>query len=125
VGFTDNWVSVSVLSVAVPDVCSPFWLTFAGLSICMTDHYAVLSLRSSATLADIKRAFRQQASVHHPDRNPAPEASARFRAVQEAYDVLSDAVRRKAYDDNRQRNLLDSPIDTAREIWAAYFSRVI
>jgi DnaJ-class molecular chaperone len=45
--------------------------------------------------------------------------------VQEAYDVLSDAVRRKAYDDNRQRNLLDSPIETAREIWAAYFSRIV
>jgi DnaJ-class molecular chaperone len=45
--------------------------------------------------------------------------------VQEAYDVLSDAVRRKAYDDNRQRNLLDSPIDTAREIWSAYFARIV
>jgi hypothetical protein len=38
--------------------------------------------------------------------------------------VLSDAGRRKAYDDNRQRNLLDSPIDTAREIWTAYFNRI-
>lgn len=91
----------------------------------MTDHYAVLNLRSSATLSDIKKAFRLQASIHHPDRNAAPEAAARFRAVQEAYDVLTDAVRRKAYDDNRQRNLLDSPIDTAREIWAGYFSRIV
>ena len=71
----------------------------------MTDHYAVLNLRSSATLSDIKKAFRQQAGIHHPDRNPAPEAAARFRAVQEAYDVLSDPVWRKAYDDNRQRDL--------------------
>ena len=91
----------------------------------MTDHYAVLNLRSSASLADIKKAFRQQASIHHPDRNAAPEAAARFRSVQEAYDVLSDPARRKAYDDNRQRNLLDSPLDTAREIWAAYFSRIV
>ena len=90
----------------------------------MKDHYAALGLRSSATLADIKKAFRQQASIHHPDRNSAPEAAARFRAAQEAYDVLSDATLRKAYDDNRQRNLLDNPIDTARSIWLDYFNRI-
>jgi len=89
------------------------------------DHYAALGLRSSATLSDIKKAFRQQASQHHPDRNSSPDAPARFRAVQEAYDILSDPVQRKAYDDNRQRNLLDSPIDTAREIWLEYFGRVM
>lgn len=87
----------------------------------MTDHYAALGLSSAATLADIKKAFRQQASLHHPDRNSDASAPARFRAVQEAYDVLSDLNKRQAYDDNRRRNLLDSPIDTAREIWQAYF----
>ena len=89
------------------------------------DHYAALGLPSSASLADIKKAFRQQASLHHPDRNAAPEAPARFRAVQQAYDVLSDPVRRKAYDDNRQRNLLDSPIETARTIWNNYFGHLV
>lgn len=89
------------------------------------DHYAALGLRGSATLADIKKAFRQQASLHHPDRNASPEAPARFRQVQQAYDVLSDPAKRKAYDDNRQRNLLDSPIDTARTIWTTYFNRVL
>ncbi len=91
----------------------------------MKDHYVVLGLRSSATLADIKKAFRQQASQHHPDRNASADAPARFRLVQQAYDVLSDPVKRKAYDDNRQRNLLDSPIDTARAIWLDYFSRLV
>jgi len=89
------------------------------------DHYAALGLPSSATLADIKKAFRQQASLHHPDRNSSPQAPARFRLVQEAYDVLSDAVLRKAYDDNRQRHLLDSPIDTARAIWLDYFGHLV
>jgi len=91
----------------------------------MKDHYAPLNLRSSATLADIKKAFRQAASTHHPDRNPAPEAAARFRAAQAAYEVLSDPVKRKAFDDNRQRNLLDDPLHTAHEIWQTYVSRIV
>jgi DnaJ-class molecular chaperone len=91
----------------------------------MTDHYTTLGLSSAATLADIKKAFRLKASSLHPDKNAALDASARFRAVQEAYEVLSDADKRKAYDDNRRRNLLDSPIDTAREIWGAYFDQVL
>lgn len=89
------------------------------------DHYATLGLRSSATLSDIKKAFRQQASLHHPDRNAAAEAPARFRQVQQAYEVLSDAARRKAYDDNRHRNLLDDPIATARAIWGDYVAHVL
>lgn len=91
----------------------------------MTDHYTALGLNSAATLAEIKKAFRQKASFYHPDKNAAPDAAARFRAVQEAYDVLSDSDRRQAYDDNRRRSLLDSPIDTAREIWAAYFKPLL
>jgi curved DNA-binding protein CbpA len=91
----------------------------------MKDHYAALGLRPSATLADIKKAFRQQAAIHHPDRNSALDAAARFRLVQTAYEVLSDPTKRKAYDDNRQRNLLDNPLDTARVIWQDYFSRIV
>ena len=91
----------------------------------MKDHYASLGVSSSASLADIKKAFRQQASLHHPDRNADPAAPARFRAVQEAYDVLADDTKRQAYDDNRRRNLLDSPIDTARDIWQNYFNRIL
>ena len=89
-----------------------------------SDHYVALGVRTSATLADIKKAFRQQASLHHPDKNRSPDAPVRFRAVQVAYEVLSDVDRRQAYDDNRRRNLLDSPLETAREIWQAYFNRL-
>ncbi len=87
----------------------------------MQDHYAALGLDSSATLADIKKAFRLKAAQFHPDRNPAADAAARFQAVQAAYEVLGDASRRQAYDDHRRRNLLDSPVDTAREIWDQFF----
>jgi DnaJ-class molecular chaperone len=91
----------------------------------VSEHYAALGLKSDATLSDIKRAFRQKASQFHPDRNSDPDAPARFREVQEAYDVLSDDDKRKAYDDNRRRNLLDDPAQTAREIWQGYFQQVL
>jgi curved DNA-binding protein CbpA len=91
---------------------------------CMKDHYATLGINSGAPLADIKKAFRQLASLYHPDRNSDPKAPERFRAVQEAYDVLSNEVSRKAYDDNRRRGLLDNPLETAQEIWATYFQRI-
>ncbi len=88
------------------------------------DHYAALGVRSSATLAEIKKAFRQLAAQYHPDRNASAEAPARFRSVQQAYDVLADADTRKAYDDNRQRNLLDDPLLAARQIWQDYAARL-
>ena len=91
----------------------------------MTDHYAALGLTANASLADIKKAFRQKAWFFHPDRNDAPDAAQRFAAVQKAYEVLSDDDARQAYDDNRRRGLLDSPIDTAREIWNSYFARIL
>ena len=91
----------------------------------MKDHYAALGLSSDASAADIKKAFRQKAALHHPDRNTDAQAPARFHAVQEAYEVLSDDASRQAYDDNRRRNLLDSPIDTARDIWQSYFNQLL
>ena len=91
----------------------------------MQDHYAVLGLASDASGEEIKRAYRRKALQYHPDRNAAAEATDRFRAVQEAYEVLSDDTRREAYDNNRKRNLLDSPIDTASEIWSQYFDRLV
>lgn len=91
----------------------------------MKDHYTALGLASSATLADIKKAFRQKAAQYHPDRNPDEDAPARFRAVQEAYEVLADDAKRVAYDDNRRRNLLDDPAEAACGIWQAYFEPLV
>ena len=91
----------------------------------MTDHYTVLGLNSASALADIKKAFRQKASLYHPDRNTADDAAVRFRAVQEAYDVLSDSDKRQAYDDNRRRSLLDDPLETARDIWQTYYKTLV
>jgi curved DNA-binding protein CbpA len=89
------------------------------------DHYAALGLAPNAALADIKKAYRQKAAFYHPDRNAAPDAAQRFQAVQKAYDVLSDDTARQAYDDNRRRNLLDDPLQTAQEIWRTYTQGIL
>lgn len=91
----------------------------------MQDHYLALGVSPGAGLADIKKAYRQQAALHHPDRSTAADAATRFRAIQEAYDVLGNAARREAYDNNRKRNLLDDPLETARGIWADYFQKIV
>ena len=91
----------------------------------MKDYYAILGLASDATREVIRTAYRRKALQFHPDRNPAPEASERFREIQEAYDVLADPDRRFAYDENRRRNLLDKPLETAREIWQHYIEGVL
>ncbi len=106
-------------------LCSARQRVCSHRKFCLKDHYAALGVSSAATLAEIKKAFRQQAALHHPDRNAAEGAAARFRAVQEAYDILADDDKRTAYDNNRKRNLLDNPLDTASEIWTAYFNRLI
>ena len=63
------------------------------------DYYDVLGLAKGASDADIKKAFRAQAKKWHPDVNPGDKsAEARFKEVNEAYDVLSDAQKRARYD---------------------------
>ena len=63
------------------------------------DFYAALGVAKDASAADIKKAYRKLARDLHPDTNPGGED--RFKAVSEAYDVLSDESRRREYDEQR------------------------
>jgi molecular chaperone DnaJ len=63
------------------------------------DYYVVLSVTREAGDDDIKKAYRQCALKHHPDRNPGDKAAEeKFKEATEAYSVLSDAEKRAAYD---------------------------
>src|SRR5260370_26503677 len=63
------------------------------------DPYEVLGVARSAPEDDIKKAYRKLARQFHPDRNPGDkQAEAKFKEVQEAYDLLSDKDKRAQYD---------------------------
>lgn len=63
------------------------------------DYYSMLGLTKTATLAEIKKSFRQLARQYHPDLNPGDQkAEARFKEINEAYEVLSDPENRSYYD---------------------------
>lgn len=64
----------------------------------MNDYYADLGVSRDASAEEIKRAYRRQARKLHPDVNPGPEAEAEFKKVSQAYDVLSDAEKKRSYD---------------------------
>ena len=62
------------------------------------DYYEILGVPRNATSDDLKQAFRRLARQYHPDVNDAPDSEERFKEINEAYAVLSDADRRAAYD---------------------------
>jgi DnaJ-class molecular chaperone len=64
------------------------------------DYYQTLGLTKSATAKEIKSAYRKLARKHHPDVNPGDKAAeAKFKEINEAYEVLGDADKRKKYDE--------------------------
>jgi molecular chaperone DnaJ len=63
------------------------------------DYYSVLGVNRDASEDDVKKAYRKLAMKHHPDRNPDDKAAEeKFKEAKEAYEVLTDARKRAAYD---------------------------
>ena len=62
------------------------------------DYYDVLGVSRNANNDEMKKAYRKKARQYHPDVSSEPDADARFKEVNEAYEVLSDENNRAAYD---------------------------
>ena len=91
------------------------------------DYYAILQLHAGATGEEVHRAYRALALRYHPDRNPLPDAAIVMARINEAYSVLGEPVRRRAYDRRRRLSCesdVSLPILTAardtllRQRWA-------
>ena len=91
------------------------------------DYYELLGVARDASHAEIKRAFRRLARELHPDVNEEPDADRRFRAVAEAYEVLSDPERRRAYDRFGHAGVrggfapIDADFGSLSDVFAAFF----
>lgn len=63
------------------------------------DYYALLGVSKDATDTELKKAYRKQALIYHPDKNPDDEqAQEKFKEIGEAYEILSDPAKRQRYD---------------------------
>ncbi|MCL4353267.1 DnaJ domain-containing protein [Patescibacteria group bacterium] len=62
------------------------------------DYYEILGVSKNATPDEIKKAYRKLALTYHPDRNKTKEAEAKFKEINNAYEVLSDQGKRQRYD---------------------------
>lgn len=75
----------------------------------MNDHYEILGVPRTASNEDIKNAYRRLAMKYHPDKNKgSKEAEEKFKEIANAYSVLSDDERRKAYDQGGQEKVAET-----------------
>lgn len=77
----------------------------------MMDYYSILGVERNADQDKIKSSYRKLALLYHPDRNNNPEAEEKFKNISNAYQVLSDPVKRKIYDSDEQYSYdLEDPL---------------
>uniref|UniRef100_A0A831U0Z4 J domain-containing protein n=1 Tax=Geobacter metallireducens TaxID=28232 RepID=A0A831U0Z4_GEOME len=68
------------------------------MAVAYQDYYKILGVPRTASQEEIQRAYRKLARKHHPDISKAPDAEEQFKRINEAYEVLGDAEKRKKYD---------------------------
>lgn len=78
----------------------------------MRDYYVILGVSKGANLDKIKKAYRTVVKKHHPDISHSQEGKKRFLEVREAYETLSDEMKRREYDEEFERQ--GSPVRVGR-----------
>jgi len=87
----------------------------------MENLYNVLGVAPNASDEEIKKVYRSLAMRYHPDRNDAPGADARFKAIAKAYEVLSDPVKREEYNQSVNHRIIIDPEAEAYQLWRSVF----
>ncbi|KQQ45303.1 molecular chaperone DnaJ [Duganella sp. Leaf126] len=88
----------------------------------MENHYNTLGIAPNATEDEIKKVYRSLAMRFHPDRNQAPGAEARFKAITKAYEILSDPVKREEYNQSVNHRIIIDAEAEAYQLWRSLFS---
>ncbi|MBN2144518.1 MAG: DnaJ domain-containing protein [Candidatus Aureabacteria bacterium] len=68
------------------------------MSVKFKDYYEILGVSRDSSLDDVKKTYRKLARKYHPDVNKSPQSEAKFKEINEAYEVLGDPEKRKKYD---------------------------
>ncbi|WP_422105236.1 J domain-containing protein [Winogradskyella sp.] len=76
----------------------------------ITNYYTLLNIDQSADLETIKKAFRKEIAIYHPDNNASPEAREKFEQLVEAFDILSNEDKRREYDQMLKHQATNKPV---------------
>ena len=85
------------------------------------DYYTTLDVSKTASLDDIKKAYRRMAMKYHPDRNGGDDTQ--FKKIQEAYDVLSDPQKRQMYDNPRPQFSFNHDNMDMNDLFSQFFGQ--
>jgi hypothetical protein len=92
----------------------------------LKDYYQILRIQPHSTLAEIKQAFRRLALVYHPDKNPNDKyAEAQFNEIKEAYEVLTNPVKKENYLQQRWYNQSIGKRRTAKTITPVSILKIV
>lgn len=75
------------------------------------NYYSILNIKPDSNLETIKKAFRKEIAIYHPENNKTEEAKSKFEDIIEAFDVLSNPEKRKGFDEILNNQTKNIPIE--------------